>query len=93
MSYKPKTLFRLIEDINNGQLFLPHLQRPFVWEEEQMLKLFDSLMRNHLIQTLLYWRTQDEIRARKFMGQMLSAAWRPAERARVATWSAALWRA
>jgi len=32
MSYKPKTLFRLIEDINSC-LFLPHIQRPFVWEE------------------------------------------------------------
>ncbi|MEQ1533934.1 MAG: DUF262 domain-containing protein [Sideroxydans sp.] len=71
MSYKPKTLFRLVEDINNGQLFLPHIQRPFVWEEEQMLKLFDSLMRNYPIQTLLFWRTKDEIKARKFMPQVL----------------------
>jgi len=93
MNHKAITLFRQNEDMNNGQLFLPYMPRSFVWEEEQMLKLFDSLMRNHPIQTLLFWRTQDEIRARKFMGQMLSAAWRPAERARVATWSAALWRA
>jgi len=71
MSYKPKTLFRLVEDINNGQLFLPHIQRPFVWEEEQMLKLFDSLMRNYPIQTLLFWRTKDEIKARKFMDQVM----------------------
>lgn len=69
MSYKPKTLFRLIEDINSS-LFLPHIQRPFVWEEEQMLKLFDSLMRNYPIQTLLLWRTKDEIKARKFMPQV-----------------------
>jgi hypothetical protein len=52
-------------------------------EEEQMLKLFDSLMRNHPIQTLLSWRTKDEIKARKFMDQVLSVAWQPAERARV----------
>jgi hypothetical protein len=69
MSYKPKTLFRLIQDINQS-LFLPHIQRPFVWEEEQMCKLFDSLMRNYPIQTLLFWRTKDEIKARKFMGQV-----------------------
>lgn len=66
MSYKPKTLFRLIEDINSS-LYLPHIQRPFVWEEEQMVKLFDSLMRNYPIQTLLFWRTKDEIKARQFM--------------------------
>lgn len=69
MSYKPKTLFRLIEDINSS-LYLPHIQRPFVWEEEQMLRLFDSLMRNYPIQTLLFWRTKDEIKARKFMPQI-----------------------
>lgn len=69
MSYKPKTLFRLIEDINSS-LFLPHIQRPFVWEEEQMLKLFDSLMRNYPIQTFLFWRTKDEIKARKFMSEV-----------------------
>ncbi|MFG1288433.1 DUF262 domain-containing protein [Xanthobacter versatilis] len=66
MSYKPRSLFRLIEEINRN-LFLPHIQRPFVWEEEQMLRLFDSLMRNYPIQTLLFWRTKDEIKARKFM--------------------------
>ena len=35
-----------------------------------MLRLFDSLMRNYPIQTLLFWRTKDEIKARKFMAQV-----------------------
>jgi hypothetical protein len=69
MSYKPRSLFRLIDEINRD-LFLPHIQRPFVWEDEQMLRLFDSLMRNYPIQTLLFWRTKDEIKARKFMEQV-----------------------
>ncbi|MCA1515657.1 DUF262 domain-containing protein [Bradyrhizobium sp. NBAIM01] len=66
MSYKPSSLFRLIEELNRS-IFLPHIQRPFVWEEDQMLRLFDSLMRNYPIQTFLFWRTKDEIKARKFM--------------------------
>jgi len=66
MSYKARTLFRLIEDINSS-LFLPHIQRPFVWDEEQMQRLLDSLMRNYPIQTLLFWRTKNEIKARRFM--------------------------
>lgn len=69
MSYKPTSLFNLIQAINKG-LYLPHIQRPFVWEEEQMLKLFDSLMRNYPIQTLLFWKTKDEIKARKFMEEV-----------------------
>jgi hypothetical protein len=69
MSYKPRSLFRLIQEINRS-LFLPHIQRPFVWEDEQMFRLFDSLMRNYPIQTFLFWRTQDEIKARRFMEQV-----------------------
>jgi hypothetical protein len=35
MSYKPRSLFRISEDVNRS-LFLPHIQRPFVWDEDQM---------------------------------------------------------
>lgn len=35
-----------------------------------MQKLFDSLMRNYPIQTLLFWRTKSAIKARKFMEQI-----------------------
>jgi hypothetical protein len=54
-------------------------------------RLFVSLMGNCPMQALLFWRTRGEIRARKFMGPVLPAAWQPVERARVATLSAALW--
>lgn len=66
MNYLPQSLFRLIEQINHS-LYLPHIQRPFVWDEEQMIRLFDSLMRNFPVQTILLWKTKDAIRVRKFM--------------------------
>jgi hypothetical protein len=66
MSYKPESLFSIVGRINQT-LFLPHIQRPFVWEEDQMLRLFDSLMRGYPIQTLLFWRTKDQIKPRRFM--------------------------
>jgi hypothetical protein len=68
--YKPMSLFLIIEEINNKVLFLPHIQRPFVWDEEQMIRLFDSLMQNYPIQTLLFWRTTEQIKARKFMSRI-----------------------
>ena len=67
--YKPRSLLRLTEEINIS-LFLPHIQRPFVWSEEQIERLFDSLMLNYPVQTLLFWRTADEIKARKFMKEI-----------------------
>ena len=67
MSYKPRTFFQILEDISRNALFLPHIQRPFVWEDDQMIRLFDSLMRSYPVQTLLFWRTTEHIKARKFM--------------------------
>src|SRR5258708_33151547 len=69
MAYKPRTLFRLIEDMNVS-LFLPHIQRPFVWDEDQICRLFDSLMRDYPIQTFLFWRTKDHIMVRRFMSSV-----------------------
>jgi uncharacterized protein with ParB-like and HNH nuclease domain len=66
MAYKPRSLFGIINSLNS-ELFLPHIQRPFVWDKDQMSKLFDSLMRGYPVQTLLFWRTKEEIKARKFM--------------------------
>lgn len=66
MSYKPDSLFALLREVNVS-IFLPHIQRPFVWDEDQMRRLLDSLMRNYPIQTFLFWRTQDDIKARRFM--------------------------
>ncbi len=66
MSYKAVTLRSIIDDANKT-LFLPHIQRPFVWEMEQVYKFLDSLMKNYPIQTFLFWKTRDKIKARKFM--------------------------
>jgi hypothetical protein len=70
MSYKPRSLFRILEDMARYELLLPHIQRRFVWDDEQMIKLFDSLMRNYPVQTLLFWRTREPINARRFMQRL-----------------------
>lgn len=63
---KTRPLYQLLDDLNKA-LYLPHIQRPFVWSEEQVRRLLDSLLRGYPIQTLLFWRTKDEIKARRFM--------------------------
>ena len=66
MGYRSMSLHQLLE-IRNRSLFLPHIQRSFVWKEEQMIGLLDSLLQGHPIQTFLFWKTRDGIRARRFM--------------------------
>jgi len=73
MSYKPKTLSKLVEE-KNRTLFLPHIQRPFVWEWQQIVRFMDSLLKNYPIQTLLFWRTNAEIKSRKFLDDFVDDA-------------------
>lgn len=51
----------------DGGYWLPNIQRPFVWKEEQIERLFDSILREYPIGTLLVWKTKSKIRRRKFI--------------------------
>lgn len=55
------------EDTTDGGFWLPNIQRNFVWKEDQTERLFDSLMRDYPIGTLLVWKTKSEIKHRKFI--------------------------
>ena len=69
---KPETTIRkIVGFLNNpeeeGGFWLPNIQRPFVWGEEQIYRLFDSILREYPISTLLIWKTNSTIRRRKFI--------------------------
>lgn len=69
-----KTIKSIVSDINNeesdgGGLWLPNIQRLFVWEEEQIEKLFDSIMRQYPLPSMMLWKTKEPIRHRKFIDQ------------------------
>ncbi len=47
-----KSIKAIVQDINNdeadgGGLWLPNIQRQFVWNTEQIVRLFDSVMRQY----------------------------------------------
>jgi len=48
------TIGQILPKMNNN-LFLPGIQREFVWESNQMIQLFDSVMRGYPIGSLLFW--------------------------------------
>ena len=43
---------------NEGGFWLPNIQRSFVWNEGQIERLFDSIMREYPISTLLVWKRE-----------------------------------
>jgi uncharacterized protein with ParB-like and HNH nuclease domain len=51
----------------DGGFWLPNIQRPFVWSEEQIYRLYDSILREYPISTLLVWKTTSMIKHRKFI--------------------------
>lgn len=62
-----KVVKSLNENEENGGFWLPNIQRPFVWRQEQIEKLFDSVMRDYPISTLLAWRTKSNMKQRRFI--------------------------
>ena len=71
MKNHKQTIRKMVGFLNNreddGGFWLPNIQRPFVWHEEQICRLFDSIMREYPISTLLVWKTESSIRRRKFI--------------------------
>ena len=55
MAYKSDTVARTVKCLND-MYFLPAIQREFVWSTEQIVKLFDSIMRGYPISSFLYWK-------------------------------------
>jgi hypothetical protein len=60
MSFQSKTIANAIEDLNTAT-FVPAIQREFVWTEEQIIQLFDSILRDYPIGSLLFWRLRGDL--------------------------------
>jgi uncharacterized protein with ParB-like and HNH nuclease domain len=59
MAYEaPITIKKAIDNIKKQHYVLPSIQREFVWNTEQIERLFDSLMRDYPISTFLFWRVE-----------------------------------
>ena len=58
----------LFVEIDSGQIKLPMFQRDFVWDKEQTAKLVDSILRGFPIGTFIFWRTRDELRSYREIG-------------------------
>lgn len=60
MTYQSNQIAKIIPDINSS-IFIPGIQREFVWDQEQMIQLFDSVIRGYPIGSFLFWKTRGKI--------------------------------
>lgn len=52
--------------MRNEEIVLPAIQRDFVWDENRIEKLLDSIMRSYPIGIVLLWETYNDIQYRTF---------------------------
>jgi len=65
-----KSFRQLISDIKTGQIKIPQFQRKFVWELWGAALFLDSIIKGYPIGTFIYWRTHDELRSVRNIGNL-----------------------
>jgi hypothetical protein len=67
------TIKTLVEMVDGKELVLPAMQRPFVWQEDRIVRLIDSLLRGFPLGSLLVWETDEAQRYRPFVREASSS--------------------
>lgn len=61
MAYEKKSIRTIIDDINCRSLYLPAIQRKYVWGDNQITRLMDSIMLGYPIGTFMFWKVKKDI--------------------------------
>lgn len=61
MAYKKATILWILDTINSRQMYLPAIQRKYVWNDEQITRLMDSIMLDYPIGTFLFWKVKKNV--------------------------------
>lgn len=56
----PSKLGDLLNDVRNGRIGLPDLQRPFVWKDSKVRELLDSMMKGYPIGYIMLWSSPED---------------------------------
>ncbi|WP_323737628.1 DUF262 domain-containing protein (plasmid) [Methanosphaera sp. ISO3-F5] len=61
MGYEKKSIKDILDYINRGEIYLPAIQRKYVWTDDQITRLLDSIMLGYPIGTFLFWKVKKAI--------------------------------
>ena len=70
--YNEESIASVIKKVNENQIFLPALQRKFVWKTKQIEQLFDSIMQGFPIGTFLFCREAGKIMKKRNHGRIIN---------------------
>ncbi|MBM3119969.1 MAG: DUF262 domain-containing protein [Chloroflexi bacterium] len=68
-------IYDVVDSIRHDEYRLPSIQRSFVWEEERICKLMDSIMNDYPIGSFLAWKPPEnlKLRTKKFIEDFKTA--------------------
>lgn len=61
MAYEKKSIRAILDDVNCRRVYLPAIQRKYVWGDNQITKLMDSIMLGYPIGTFLFWKVKKDV--------------------------------
>lgn len=65
----PSKVGDLLNDVRIGKVGLPDLQRPFVWKDNKVRDLLDSMMKGYPIGYVMLWQSPDDYDQAKHIGK------------------------
>ena len=75
----PSSVDHLLNDVKNGRIGLPDLQRPFVWTDSKVRNLLDSMLKGYPIGYIMLWKSPENYDAINHIGDNEKAFKRPAD--------------
>ena len=57
-----------VEKLRTDKFLIPTFQREFVWQPENIIKLWDSIFRFYPIGSILYWETDKYLHTHRKLG-------------------------
>jgi len=68
---------RLLSRIGEGDIKIPAFQRGFVWNQDQIIELLDSLYHNYPVGSILLWSSNERLRSSRNIGGLKLPDWEP----------------
>ena len=63
----------LLTEVTTGKIGLPDLQRPFVWPDNKVRDLFDSMMQGYPVGYIMLWGAPEDYDSTKVIGENVKA--------------------
>ncbi|EAS1760426.1 DUF262 domain-containing protein [Salmonella enterica] len=61
-------LASLLSDVERGNIKIPVFQREYIWTDDQIISLLDSIYRGYPVGSLLMWSTREELKHERNVG-------------------------